>query len=315
MSNNPKYTFLLPAYKARYFEEALRSIQAQTCRDFRVLVSDDCSPEELRPVFDRVCGDDERFAFRRNAENIGGRSLVAHWNLLVGLCDSEWLIMASDDDVFEPTFLEELDRLQTKYPEVDMLRARVRSINDEGETLAEDARYDEHVDRLGFFYQKHFNNALRCIANYAFRTEALKAKGGFVEFPLAWYSDDASVLMMAEHGCANTEQMLFNFRSSDESISSRKLSERDAFRKATATVFFDHWFQETMASLRADSPQTTFARLRLEFAQGGHDRFMHEQFSYMSSNCTFADFLRLLRLRPAGNRVRLLRNYLSARLR
>lgn len=310
-----KYTFLLPAYKASYFEEALRSIRAQTFRDFRVLVSDDCSPEELRPVFDRVCGDDARFAFRRNAENMGGRSLVAHWNLLVGLCDTEWLIMASDDDTFEPTFLEELDRLQTKYPEVDMLRARVRSIDDAGVTLAEDAHYDEHVDRLGFFYQKHFNNALRCIANYAFRTKTLQAKGGFVEFPLAWYSDDASVMMMAEHGCANTAQMLFNFRSSGESISSRKLSERDAFRKATATVLFDQWFQKEMASLRADYPETTFVKWRLEFAQGGHDRFMHEQFSYMSSNCSFVDFLRLLRMHPAGNRLRLLRNYLSAKLR
>ena len=71
-----KYTFLLPAYKPDFFEEALRSIKQQTYSDFKVLVSDDCSPHDLKSIFDKVCGDDERFAYRRNEENMGGKSLV-----------------------------------------------------------------------------------------------------------------------------------------------------------------------------------------------------------------------------------------------
>ena len=71
-----KYTFLLPAYKATYFEDALLSIKNQTYKDFKVLVSDDCSPEDLEPIFNRTVGDDPRFTFRRNAENMGSKSLV-----------------------------------------------------------------------------------------------------------------------------------------------------------------------------------------------------------------------------------------------
>ena len=78
-----KYTFLVPSYKASFLEEALLSIKNQTFRDFKVLVSDDCSPENLKPIYDKVCGDDSRFSFRRNEENMGGKSLVSHWNLLV----------------------------------------------------------------------------------------------------------------------------------------------------------------------------------------------------------------------------------------
>lgn len=311
----PKYTFLLPAYKAKYFKEALRSIKEQTYQNFKVLVSDDCSPEDLKSIFDDVCGDDSHFSYRRNEENIGGKSLVAHWNLLVDKCDTEWLIMASDDDTFEPTFLEEFDRLRTKYPEVDMLRARVRSINDKGETLAEDAHFDEHVDHLGFIYQKHFNNALRCIANYAFRTKALKEKGGFVEFPLAWYSDDASVMMMAEHGCANTDQMLFNFRSSDESISSRSLNSKDAYKKAQATILFNRWWNNMLNSIKGELVQNHLAKHELRFAVSCHDTFMYEQFNYMFSNCTFNDFIHLLKMQPKTARLRWLRNYLSAKLK
>ena len=32
---------------------------------------------------------------------MGRKSLVAHWNLLVSMCDTEFLILASDDDVIQ----------------------------------------------------------------------------------------------------------------------------------------------------------------------------------------------------------------------
>ena len=148
--NNIKYTFLLPAYKVLFFEEALQSIKNQTYRDFKVIVSDDCSPENLKSIYDKVCGDDPRFIFRRNEENMGSKSLVSHWNMLVDMCDTEWLIMAGDDDVYEPTFLEEMDRLQVKYPNVDLLHARARVIDAEGEVVKLDSAYDEYVTQIEF---------------------------------------------------------------------------------------------------------------------------------------------------------------------
>ena len=72
-----KYTFLLPAYKPDFFELALRSIKSQTLKDFKVLVSDDCSPYDLKSIYDKVCGDDARFSYRRNEVNMGNNSLVS----------------------------------------------------------------------------------------------------------------------------------------------------------------------------------------------------------------------------------------------
>lgn len=241
-----KYTFLLPAFKPDFLEVALRSIKSQTLKDFNVLVSDDCSPYDLKSIYSKVCGDDERFTYRRNEVNMGSNSLVSHWNLLLDMCDTEFFILASDDDIYEPTFLEEVDKLASKYPEVDLIRARVKAINEKDEMIEKDAIYEEYVDGLDFLKQKHFNNALRCIANYVFRTSELKKHGGFIEFPLAWYSDDATVMMMSEHGAVNTKDMLLNFRSSSISISSRKLNKTDAYKKALATILFDTWFQENI---------------------------------------------------------------------
>ena len=59
-----KYTFLMPAYKAAFFREAIQSILNQTYKDFQLIISDDCSPEALKAIVDDF--DDERIVYRRN---------------------------------------------------------------------------------------------------------------------------------------------------------------------------------------------------------------------------------------------------------
>lgn len=226
-----KYTFLLPAYKPDFFEVALRSIKSQTFKDFKVLVSDDCSPHDLKSIYDKVCGDDTRFSFRRNEVNMGSKSLVSHWNLLVDMCDTEYLILASDDDVYEPTFLEEVDKLAQKYPEVDLIRARVRLINDSSNIAFYDGIYQEFTDSLEFVNLMYLHNSIKCIANYTFRLKALKAIEGFIDFPLAWFSDRATVMKLSTHGVANTKDVLFSFRMSDVNITFGKMMKRRLIQK------------------------------------------------------------------------------------
>lgn len=151
--NTTKYTFLLPAYKPNFLEEALESIKGQTYNDFKVIVSDDCSPYDLKSIFDKVCSGDSRFAFRRNLENMGSKSLVSHWNLLVDMCDTEFFIMASDDDVYMPDFLEEADVLLRKYPKVNLLRARSQEIDGNGVVRHMENVTEEYLDNLHFIHR------------------------------------------------------------------------------------------------------------------------------------------------------------------
>ena len=246
-----KYTFLLPAYKATYFEEALLSIKNQTYKDFKVLVSDDCSPEELEPIYNRTVGDDPRFTFRRNQENMGSKSLVSHWNLLVDLCDTDYLMMAGDDDVYDVRFLEEMDKLVVKYPEVDILRARVIQIDGANQKLREDAIYKEYASHLDFMAQIYYNNACLCVANYVYKTQALQRKGGFIDFPLAWYSDFATAIQQSENGLVNSKDALFYFRMSGINLSTQKvrMSSREAFMKISATLQYSKWLKEALSSV------------------------------------------------------------------
>lgn len=267
-----KYTFLLPAYKATYFEEALLSIKNQTYKDFKVLVSDDCSPEELEPIFNRTVGDDPRFTFRRNQENMGSKSLVSHWNLLVDMCDTEYLMMAGDDDVYDVRFLEEMDKLVVKYPEVDILRARVIQIDGENQKLREDAIYKEYVSHLDFMAQIYYNNACLCVANYVYKTKELQQKGGFIDFPLAWYSDFATAIQQSENGLVNSKDALFYFRMSGINLSTQKarMSSREAFLKISATLQYSKWLKEALSSVECVDKESSHTQ-QLVLLWGGQN--------------------------------------------
>lgn len=241
--NNIIYTFLLPAYKARFLEESLNSIKKQSYREFRCLVSDDSSPEDIKSVFDKTVGEDSRFVYRRNEENIGGKSLVAHWNLLVNLCDTEYLIMASDDDIYGHDFLKDINVLVEKYPQVDILRARARRIENEV-TTCEDGDIPELLPQeefLKYFGQKPM---VLCLANYVFRTSALKAMGGFPDFPTAAKSDTATAICLSKNGIATTKNILFSFRMSNENLSSSNGYEKNTIKTAEANIMFADWYRE-----------------------------------------------------------------------
>ena len=312
-----KYNFLLPAYKPNYFKLALDSILNQTYTDFKLIILDDCSPYDIKSIVDEF--NDKRIVYQRNEVNLGGNNLVDCWNKLLLLADSEYVILASDDDVYEYNFLEVMDGLSNKHPKADLFRARVRAIDEEGKMIEKDALYEEYVDCLDFLKQKHYNSALRCIANYVFRLNTLRSKGGFVSFPLAWYSDDATVMMMSENGVVNTNDMLFNFRSSSVNISCRKLSHTDAYKKAMATIFFDDWFMKHIPSMmekHKKGKNAEYIRRIKRFVNHDHDSFMHEMFSYFSSNCTFKEFRDLLtHIDNKRKRYRLMYNYLRAQMK
>lgn len=236
-----KYSFLLPAYKGAFLKEALDSIQAQTYEDFSVVISDDCSPDPLYEIV-RPFLADSRFRYRRNDSNIGAEQLVRHWNLLVKDCDSPYLIMAGDDDLYEPTFLEEMDKLVIKYPDANLFRSRMDIINESGVISRTDPPDEEYQTRSEFINSLFDGQHLHSVGNYIFKTDFLVAVGGFKDFPLGWFSDDVAALICSENGVARSPAVLFHFRHSGINISSREKVYDHL--KSRATISFHKWFRK-----------------------------------------------------------------------
>lgn len=218
-----KYSFLLPAYKVSFFEEALGSILGQTYTDFNVIVSDDCSPEDLKSVVDKF--NDSRVSYRRNEKNIGAEHLVDHWNQLLDMTDAEYIIMASDDDVYDSRYLEEMDRLVNLYSEINVFRPRLRLIHGDGKEFWREKVLDECevIDRKKIISLIVTEKFVSGIPQFVFKRQALVDMGGFVYFPFAWFSDDATVEFLSANGLALSTQILFSFRYSGLSISTRRI--------------------------------------------------------------------------------------------
>ena len=130
-----KFSFLVPVYKSRFLKKALLSILSQNYDDYEVIVSDDASPENLKKIVDEI--NNSKIHYCRKEHNIGSFHLVTHWNQLLLKAHGEYVIIAADDDIYEPNFLQEMERLIAKYPETDLLRARVRHIDMQDEVVWE----------------------------------------------------------------------------------------------------------------------------------------------------------------------------------
>ena len=192
-----KFSFVLPAYKGRYLRDSIESILRQDYQDFELIVVDDCSPDSLQEIVSSF--QDSRVSYYRNEQNIGGKNLVAQWNHCLSYAKGEYVILATDDDLYEKNFLSSFVPLIEKYPFADLFRARVLVVDSENKIKEIDRCFKEHLTEAEFRY--HMMHAIRGgIPQYIFRREALNAKGGFIDFPLAWGSDDATAMMMSQHG-------------------------------------------------------------------------------------------------------------------
>lgn len=284
-----RYTFLLPAFKSAYLEKALSSILSQTYTDFKLVVSNDSSPEDIYSIINKY-KDDKRLIYRCNEKNLGKDDLVAHWNLLLNLCDTEYFILASDDDVYDINFLKEIDLLIEKYPKVDLFHARAQCIDSNDEVFKMDSLYKEYVSQIGFLEQLDYYNHIECIANYVFRTESLKSKGGFVSFPLAWSSDTATCNIMAQNGVVNTKNVLFSFRMSGINISSQMIENRMVTRlKFKAFCMYDDFMLALLNRIKpADTllDKTTYSRICNQ-----HKKRMSGLIAWLSVSLPFGEFI------------------------
>ena len=235
-----KYSFVLPAYKAAYLRESIESILNQTYREFELIIVNDASPEDLSSIVDNY--QDERIQYYVNETNLGGTDLVAQWNHCITFAKGEYLILASDDDVYHPDYLEKMNALVDKYPKVSVFRSRVQHMNADGFIRGESEVLDEYLSYVGFLYAMHQGLICSGLAYHIFKREELLNIGGFVNFPAAWIADDATVISLAKNGVVFHKDALFAFRTSEINISSKINNSKMLSDKLSAAEKAFNWY-------------------------------------------------------------------------
>lgn len=244
-NNSLFFSFVMPAFKAKYLAESIKSILTQTYTNFELIIIDDNSPEDLLSVVNEF--KDEKISYYRNKKNIGGKNLVKQWNHCLSYAKGDYIILATDDDIYNINFLETFIPLINKYPDVNLFRSRVMDMDAKGEIKRIDKCYKEYLNKIEFYY--HFLHGMKGgIPQYIFKRAVLVAKGGFVDFPLAWGSDDATALMMGEKGIVNSQEHLVGFRWSDLNISSC-YNKDFSIRKFSARLIFSKWLLDLFSKI------------------------------------------------------------------
>jgi glycosyltransferase involved in cell wall biosynthesis len=101
----PKVVALMPAWKAADFVVAtLDALAAQTYPNLEILISDDASPDGTAEVCERYAAADPRFRVVRRPKNLGWLGNV---NALLQEARGDYFVFAFQDDLFEPTYVEQ----------------------------------------------------------------------------------------------------------------------------------------------------------------------------------------------------------------
>jgi glycosyltransferase involved in cell wall biosynthesis len=100
----PKVSIGMPVYNGeKTIEKAIKSLLAQTFKDFELIISDNGSDDKTQDICKRFALQDKRICYVRQSKNIG---LYKNYNFLINIAKGKYFMWAADDDWRSPEFLE-----------------------------------------------------------------------------------------------------------------------------------------------------------------------------------------------------------------
>lgn len=246
---------VLPAYKTDFLEESIRCILNQTYRDYEFIIVNDNPGSKVREIVQSF--NDERIQYYENPENIGCKDLILNWNKCLSRCSGEFVLFASDDDSYDVDYLQTMIGLARKYPKADLFHCRIRYVDSKGEIIQLSQPAAEYESCVDFVYQRLFWRRKQALQEFFFRRDAIESVGGFVNFPLAWYSDDATMSLLARNGVGYCSKDMFHMRMSGQNISA---GDTHVIDKIKAMKQYVAWMADFLPSITTISNQEVFMK-------------------------------------------------------
>ncbi|MBB2954349.1 glycosyltransferase family 2 protein [Sphingobacterium sp. JUb56] len=248
--NGHKLAIIIPAYKAEFLEETLSSLCKQSDLRFTVYIGDDASPYDLRDIVARF-EDKLSIIYCRFETNLGAVSLTKQWERCVDLSNEEWIWLFSDDDIMDK------NAVQVFYDSVNencmLYKFHTQVIDENGDLNPFYEKFDyrnnfkDVISSADFIRNRLACNGFRSFAvEYIFHRSFYK-KFGFIDFPLAWGSDDATWLLysLVNHRQIGILDTNVYWRYSGINISSDSKSILVVEKKIAAAIQYVKWIQAT----------------------------------------------------------------------
>lgn len=218
-----KLSIVIPAYNGKFLDNTLESIAKQTNRQFSLYIGDDCSKDDLRAIVMKY----EKHlpvTYKRFDQNMGQDNLVQQWRRCVEMAQSEqWIWLFPDDDIMGPDCVEEfyktLEETDGKY---DLYRFGLQLIDRNGKPMYEFSECQKTESAFDFALARLKGQPYSMAGGFIFSKSAYDRNKGFVEFPAAWCSDDASFIRFGlRAGICRIDNAKVYWRMSGENITTQ----------------------------------------------------------------------------------------------
>ncbi len=187
-------TIIIPYYKISFFKETLQSLERQTCKNFKLFIGNDASPENPENLIKETLKT-TAFNYKEYTENFGFQNLVKQWERCIQDCGiTEWFQILGDDDVISENFVKEF---YNNIEVIDSERSNVikysqRWIDESGKPFKEYSVQPKLLSALENWKEKYIKGQRSSLSEHIFRKSAYE-KVKFRHFPLAWGTDDLAV--------------------------------------------------------------------------------------------------------------------------
>lgn len=235
---------VIPAYKDVYLNNTLQSLSLQTDKNFSVYIGDDNSPYNLEQIVSKYINV-LNITYKRFDKNLGGSNLVLQWNRCLELMQGEeYFCMFSDDDLMEPTCIEQFRKSLIRNSNYDVFHFDINIINGNGEITTRCNEFPRVLSADKFLLLLYTYQIDARMPEFIFRTRHFHESGGFINFDLAYRSDNATVVANAKKRDIYTiPHAKVLWRDSGINVSS---SQNDALkiRRTYASIDFFNWLED-----------------------------------------------------------------------
>lgn len=234
-------SIIIPAYKPDFLSQTLHSIALQTNKDFHLYIGDDASPHNIEDIVNEYI-DKIPLTYVRFKENLGLKHLTRQWDRCIALSKKEkYIWLFSDDDLIPADAVNNFYYAISNNPNFDIYRFNLQLINQFNDIVQKPTNH-KSFESVEEYLRKRFNGQIHsAISEYIFTRKILEDVGGFPDFPLAYGSDDAAILLMgASRGIYTIPGEPVSWRNSGINISSSKSNNKTKYK---AILLYYKWLK------------------------------------------------------------------------
>jgi glycosyltransferase involved in cell wall biosynthesis len=221
----PTVSVVIPAYNgvSRYLDEAIQGVLAQTFQAFELIVVDDASTDDTARVIQRF----PQVRYFRRAAN-GGQAAAR--NDGARLAKGEYLAFLDQDDLWEPSMLEETVAVLEADPAAAIVHCDGYQVNERNEIL----EYDGAMKPTASITQILRGGHDVATSGSLFRKACFDAVGGYDEQLPIWEDIDLAIRLYQQNRIVHLPKPLYRHRlyannASREISSERALRGRQRF--------------------------------------------------------------------------------------